>query len=156
MKKKMLCLLTSVLMAATILSGCAVTKSEMSYTYNVETGDSIKITLNKMNGYSMNSEIPFTVVKGEDDVMTGTFITEEGYDYYHELINSDADDVEIIKTGEKDSNVYTFYRVDSESGTEYDYLVKVNDSATGVLMGSLTSEEDASACFDALTFTKEK
>lgn len=127
MKTKLITIILTAFTAAAVLAGCAVTKSEMSYTYNVETGDTIKMTLDKMNGYSTTSDLPFTVTKEEKDIMQGTFITMEGYDYYKDLIDEleKTDEIEIIvKDGEKDGNTYTAYTVESEAGTEYDYLLK--------------------------------
>lgn len=159
MKTKLVTMILTAFTATAVLAGCTVTKSEMSYTYNVETGDTVKMTLNKMNGYSTTSELPFTVTKEEKDIMHGTFITMEGYDYYQDLIDEleKTDEIEIIvKDGEKDGNTYTSYKVESEAGTEYDYLLKIGDSSTGVLMGSLDSKEEASSCFEAIKFTLEK
>lgn len=159
MKTKLITMILTAFVATAVLAGCTVTKSEMSYTYNVETGDTVKMTLNKTNGYSTTSELPFTVTKEEKDIMQGTFITMEGYDYYKDLINEleKTDEIEIIvKDGEKDGNTYTSYKVESEAGTEYDYLLKIGDSSTGVLMGSLESKEKASSCFEAIKFTLER
>lgn len=158
MRRKLRNIIVPVMMAAVMLAGCAVTKSEVSYTYNVETGDTVKVSLNKTNGYSMTSDLPFSISKDDKEIAQGTFITNDGYVYYQELIDEleKTDEIEIIKDGKKDGNTYTFYKVESEAGMEYDYLVKIGDSNTGVLMGSVTSEEEAAGCFEALTFTLEK
>ena len=47
-------LLVGIMMLA--LTGCTTNKS---YTYTVETGDKVKITLNTTDGYDLSSDLPF-------------------------------------------------------------------------------------------------
>ncbi|MBD5158368.1 MAG: hypothetical protein HDT13_12145 [Butyrivibrio sp.] len=137
----------------TVLCGCTVTKTkESSLTFNVNTGDRIKVTLNRIDGYKMDSKTPFTVSKDDKDIITGSFLTKDGYDQYYELIKGGDSDAEVIKESTKDGNSYIMYKVTSNGKTEYDFIVMITNSSTGVLMGSLESEEDAAACFEALKF----
>ena len=81
MKKKVLTLLAAVVTTAAILAGCSVTKTK-SLTYEVETGDNIKVTLDTSDGYSIQSDLPFTITKDGTEIMSGTFVTDDGYEYY--------------------------------------------------------------------------
>lgn len=137
----------------TVLCGCTVTKTkESSLSFNVSTGDQIMVTLNRIDGYKMDAKVPFTVSMGGKDIMTGSFLTKEGYDQYYEAVNGGDPDAEVLKESLKDGNSYVMYKITSDGQTEYDFIVMIKDSATGVLMGSLASEEEAMACFEALTF----
>lgn len=64
----------------------------------------------------------------------------------------DDSDTEIIKEGTKDGNEYIMYKVISEDKTEYDFVLMVAGSSTGVLLGCLESEDAAMSCFEALKF----
>ena len=154
MKKKVLTLLAAVVTTTAILAGCSVTKTK-SLTYEVETGDNIKVTLDTSDGYSIQSDLPFTITKDGSEIMSGTFVTDDGYEYYVTEVTTEGSGAEVIDSGSKDGNEYTFYKVESDSFTEYDYILKVKDSQTGVIMGSTASEEEASKCFQAMTFSKE-
>lgn len=156
MKRNTICRGVMILMTTVFLNGCTVTKKEVSFTYIVETGDAVKITLDKMNGYSIIPEDPFTITKDDRKIMTGTFLSQDEYDYYYGVMNDYPENIEIIDIGEKDGNDYYFYKVDEEVGIEYDYLVKVGDSSTSIIMGCPGTEEDASSCFDALIFSVEE
>lgn len=143
--------------AVILLCGCTVTKTkESSLTFNVTTGDQIKVTLNRIDGYKMDSKSPFTVSKDDKDIMTGSFVTKDGYDQYYNLVREldkeDDSDTEIIKEGTKDNNSYIMYKVTSDNKTEYDFIIMIADSQTGVLLGCLESEDAAKSCFEALKF----
>lgn len=140
-----------------LLCGCTVTRTkESSLTFSVTTGDQIKVTLNRIDGYKMDSKSPFTVSKDDKDIITGSFVTKEGYDQYYDLVKGldkvDGSATEIIKEGTKDNNPYIMYKVTSDDKTEYDFIIMIADSQTGVLLGCLESEEDAESCFEALKF----
>ncbi len=104
----------------------------------------------------MDSKSPFTVSKDDKDIMTGSFVTKDGYDQYYNLVREldkeDDSDTEIIKEGTKDNNSYIMYKVTSDDKTEYDFIIMIDDSQTGVLLGCLESEDAAKSCFEALKF----
>lgn len=145
------------LAALAVLSGCTVTKTkEISVNYNVTTGDEIKMTLNQIGGYKMNMKTPFIISKDGTEILNGSFITKEGYDYYYDMVKNQDSDATVLDEGTKDGNAYLMYTVVSENAQEYDYIVLVHDSQTAVLMGSLESEEEAKACFEAVKFERVK
>lgn len=131
------------------LTGCTKSKS---YTFTVETGDKIKIQLNTTDGYDLSSDLPFKISKDGNTLSQGTFITIDGYNQYIEAVNSDSN-AKILESKTKDGISYTFY---SYNNSEFNYVIKVNDSNTGILLGNPNSQEEAEKCFEQLTFTLEK
>lgn len=131
-----------------ILTGCT---SSISYTYKVSTGDNIQIKLNNSDGYSITSEVPFKITKDNATVSEGTFITLDGYDQYITTVNNTSA-AKVIDKGTKNGAEYTFY---SYNGQEFNYIIKVEGSNTGLLIGNAVSEESAKECFERLTFSKQ-
>lgn len=132
------------------LTGCQTSTSK-SYTFSVETGDSIKVSLNTADGYDITSELPFVVSCDGNTLSQGTFIVADGFELYKEMINGDESAV-ILDSGSKDGNEYIFW---SYNDSEFDYVILVNDSGTGILLGNNVSEESAKECFERLTFSVE-
>ena len=140
--------MSAILLSMIVLAtGCTTTKS---YTFKVETGDNIEVKLDASDGYDITSDLPFTISKDGEDLSQGTFITLDGYDYYITGVNNNSD-AKIIDSGTKNGLEYTFYSYDSE----YNYIIKVKDSNTGLVIGNIVSEESAKECFDRLTITKK-
>lgn len=133
-----------------LLTGCDSSsngvKSSKSYTYNVETGDKVKITLDTSNNYNITSSLPFTISKGDEDLAKGIFLDETGYKYYKKATESGAN-VTIIDSGSKDNIDYIFYNYND---TEFNYVIKIKNSNTGILLGNNVSKDSAKECFDRL------
>lgn len=130
------------------LTGCT---SSMSFIYNVSTGDQIKVQLDTSNGYKISSKVPFEITKDDTILSQGTFITIDGYEQYANAIGSDSV-VKIIDRGEKENIEYIFY---SYNNTEFNYIIKVLNSNTGILIGNNQSQQSAEECFKRLTISKE-
>jgi hypothetical protein len=130
-------------------------KTNVSYTYTVETGDKVKVQLDTSNGHKMNSDLPFSITKNDEVISQGTFITADGYAQYKSVVESGANaGVTIIKQETiEDDITYIFYKVNGDSGVEYDYIIKINDSNTGVVIGSLKSQEEAESVFKHITIS---
>ncbi len=79
------------------LTGCQTSTSK-SYTFSVETGDSIKVSLNTADGYDITSELPFVVSCDGNTLSQGTFIVADGFELYKEMINGDESAV-ILDSG---------------------------------------------------------
>lgn len=135
---------------ALLLVGCTTTKST---TYSVETGDSIKITLDTSDGYDIDTKNPFTISKDEETISSGTFITLDTYEQYLDAVAGDAS-ATVIDENSKNGVDYLFYRYDGDN-TEYNYIIKVHDSNTGLLLGNIISQESAEKCFGHLAFTND-
>ena len=138
-------LLVGIMMLA--LTGCTTNKS---YTYTVETGDKVKITLNTTDGYDLSSDLPFAISKDGNTLSQGTFIQES---YYEQYVNAANTQGQIIDRGSNDNIEYVFY---SYNNSEYNYVTKIKDSNTALLLGNPNSQEEAKKCFELLSFSLEK
>lgn len=132
------------------VAACTVNTS-MSYTYNVETGDAITVKLNTADGYSITSDLPFTISKNGETVGQGYFITEETYQTYVTSL-SGMDGAKVLGTGEKGGTEYISW---CYNDTEYNYAIFIKNSKTGVVLGNNISQASAQECFDRLAFSKE-
>ena len=130
------------------LAGCTTTKS---YTFSVETDDKIKVELNTTDGYDLSSDLPFTVSKDGKTLSQGTFMEVSYYDEYVNAANTDSL-AKVIDQGSKGEIEYVFY---SYNDSEYNYIIKVKNSNTGIILGNPNSQEEAEKCFELLTFTLE-
>lgn len=130
--------------------------TEKSYTFNVSTGDVIKVSLNTSEGYDIDSNIPFTISKEGKDISQGTFVTTYGYDHYVDIISND-DAAKILDSGSREDVEYTFYTVynTNDNLNEYNYIIKVKNSNTGVLLGNTDSQSSAQKIFENLSFIRE-
>lgn len=145
---------STILLVVTVLllTGCTTTKSA---TYTVETGDSIKITLDTSDGYDMDMDSPFTITKDKETISSGMFITLDEYEQFLDAVEQDAD-ATIISEKTENGIDYLYYQYNGDGDyTEYNYIIKINDSNTGVLLGNIVSQESAEECFKRLTFTDE-
>ena len=148
---------TGVLMLAVAvmltLGACSASSSK-SYTFNVETGDTIKVKLDTSNGMSLSQKDgQFTVKKDEENILQGMFIHETGYNSY--LAIKGQQGMRVLEDTEKDGNTYYMYEIEGESGTEENFVVWIRDSKTGMLIASLAGQEKAKEAFESLTITKE-
>lgn len=129
------------------LTGCTTSKS---YTFNVENGDAIKVTLNTTDGYNITSDIPFKILKDENTLSQGIFIKGSYYDQYVEAATAQGN---IIKKESNDNIEYVFY---SYENLEYNYIIKIKNSDTALLLANPNSQEEAEKCFELLSFSVEK
>jgi len=67
------------------------------------------------------------------------------------VVNNDPSS-SIIENNSKDNLKYLFYNYNN---SEWNYIIKINNSNTGVLLGSNVSIDSARDCFDRLEFIIE-
>ena len=72
--EKMKKLLTVLLITTILLTGCTTSKS---YTYDVDNGDRIKITIDTSNGYDMTSGSVFEITKDKKVLSNAMLIKGE-------------------------------------------------------------------------------
>lgn len=134
-----------------LLAGCSgvSTKTTISYTFSVTTGDSVKITLDTSNGYSMTSDVPFAITKDGETLSQGTFITADDYYSYAEAVET-QENAKLLASDSNDRIEYIFW---SYSDTEYDYAILLKDASTGIILGNNISRESAEECFERMQFT---
>lgn len=130
-----------------MLAGCDF-KTTRSYTYEVDTGDKVKVTLDTTDDYKLSKDVPFEISKDGEVQTTGSFLKENGFDLYKSAVSLDENST-LIDSGEKDGHEYIFYSV---GGSEYNYVIKLKDSDTGILLGNKVSEDSAKECFERLEF----
>lgn len=147
--KKMIVGFVSLVCVLAMSAGCT-TSSSMSYTFSVDNGDSIKVTLDTSDKYSITSDVPFTISCNGEEMAQGTCIQGEAYAQYAENAEK-AEKVQILDSGTKDGNEYIFWSYDNK---EFDYAILIKDSNTGMVLSSLVSEEAAKECFNRLTISK--
>lgn len=147
--KKLIRVLSVIFILTLILTGCTTSKS---FIYKVQTGDSVEVKLDTSNGYNLSSDLPFTISKDNTKLSQGTFITMDGYNQYIELVNNDTNS-KIIDSGNKNGITYTFY---TYNNSEFNYVIKINNSNTGILLGNPNSQKEAEEIFEKLTFSLEK
>ena len=155
MRKKTIILLLALCLPL-LFAGCGgKAKTTKTNTYDVDTGDKVKIEFDTSDGYDLSSKAPFTISKDDKDLTQGTFISADQYESYVGAAKSDPK-ATVIKEGARDSVKYVFWSYDGEAGTEYDYAVLIKDSKTGLLWGNLVSEDSAKDCFGRMNITLDK
>ena len=147
MKKVLYSLVFATVILLTV-AGCSTSKS---FTWNVTTGDKIKIEVDTTGGYDITSELPFAISKDGETLSQGTFVTIDGYNQYMNAVKTDSN-ANIIDSGTKNGVTYTFY---SFNNSEFNYLIKIDGSNTGILLGNPNSQSEAEEIFNKLTISKE-
>ncbi len=135
---------------ASLLVGCT---TSASYTFNVANGDSVKVKLDTSDGYSLKqNEGHFMVNSGDDQILEGLFLSEEGFDDY----DLESPQITILEDNEKDTFSYYFYEYDDGTTVRNYYLIWIFDSKTGVLIGGTADKEETEEAFDRLTLSVDK
>lgn len=128
------------------LAGCGSVHTYMTYTYSVNTGDSVDLKFDTTNGYQITSNIPFEISKDGEVLSTGTFIISDGYQMYVDAVNTD-ENAKVIETGSTDTCEYLMWNYND---SEYNYVIYIKNSSTGILIGNTVSEESAKEVFGRL------
>lgn len=145
--KKRLVYVFAILSMMILFVGCGNAKTSKSYTFNVETGDSVKVKLDTSDKYNITSEVPFEISQDGDVKSQGTFIFGEAYEQYKDVVDTD-ENAELLDSGNKDGNEYVFWSYDD---SEYNYAILIEGSSTGLILANDVSEESAKECFNRLT-----
>ena len=155
MGKKFIVSLIMVFSFIFILTGCTKTKS---ITYKVETGDNIKVSLKVNDGYDLkqaiDSNATFEITKAGDVLSQAIFTNHDYYNQYVNSVSSD-DSAKIIEQQKKKNLEYIFYSYSHDSFTEYNYIIKIVDTNTAILIGNIKSEDSAKEVFNRLSFEKK-
>src|SRR5690554_6890103 len=106
--KKRLVYVFAILSMMILFVGCGNAKTSKTYTFNVETKDSVKVKLDTSDKYNVTSEVPFEISQDGDIKSQGTFIFGEAYDQYKDVVDTD-ENAELLDSGNKDGNEYVFW-----------------------------------------------
>lgn len=139
-----------ILLMVLILNGCGLNTSK-SYTFSVETGDKVEISLNTGNGYDLSSNLPFTISKDDNVLSQGIFVSSDKYEEYIEAVKNDMD-AKVLDSGTKDGIEYMFWNYDN---SEFNYAVLIKNSKTGIILGNNISKDSAEECFNRLKIRKK-
>ncbi|MDD6223619.1 MAG: hypothetical protein PUB18_01290 [bacterium] len=131
-----------------MVTGCDTYKK---IDFEVQTEDKISIQLRTNDKYDVTKNLPFIITKEEETISQGTFITLEEYNLYVEAAKSN-ENITIIAEKEKDNLEYVFY---SHNDSEYNYIIKIKNSNTGILLVNTVSQESEEACFKELKISKK-
>lgn len=133
-------------MSVLTLTGCS---SSIAYTYSIETGDKVVIELDTSDGHKLSSDVPFEVSLDGEVLTTGTFIPGSSYDDYVYSVQ-DTEDAVLVDQGERDGLEYIFY---SYGKAEYNYIINIKGSDTGVVLSNGIDADTAREVFDLLTIS---
>lgn len=152
--KKIKYLLLVMLIALTV-TGCKVAKSK-AYIYKVSTGDKIKVEIKTNGGYDLTSEVPIDFKKDGEVISSASFATAESYDSYYNEVKKNKD-AKIIEDKETKNLKYFYYKYKNKDieETEYNYIIKIKNSDTCFIIGSIKGDKEAKDIFKRLTITKE-
>lgn len=146
MKKKLNIIFSLIVVVMLFVTGCGNSKTTVSYTYKVETGDNITISLTTNDGYELTSDIPFVISKDKKELSQGIFISAEYFTTYVDSVKNN-EKAEIIDEGTKSDCSYVMWNYND---SEFNYVVMINGTNTGMLIANNISEESAKECFDRL------
>ncbi len=142
--KKIISVACIALCLCLLLTAC---RTSFSYTFNIENGDRVKVTLDTTNGHKIEQENgQFTIIEEGKDSMYGVFLTREMFDAYEETALSSTD---VLESGDD----FCVFQQDGELGRETYILLMVDNSQTGVLLATLQDEAGARTLYSLLTFT---
>lgn len=144
-KKAIACLISLVLTLA-MLTSCT---TSMAYTFSIDNGDSIKISLDTSDKFKISSNVPFEISQDGRVLMQGSFIRGEAYDEYVSALES-AENTVIMDSGVKDGNKYTYWIYNAQ---EFNYVIMVEGSNTGIVLSNSISPNSAMECFNRLTIS---
>ncbi len=147
--------LTVTALLLTVLTASCKFKSSKSYTFSIENGDQIKVTLDTSDGYALSQKDGvFSVTSQEETILEGVFLLEETYEQYMGLSET-TDSMAVLEEDERNDVSYLFYQFVGEAGMENNFIIFVKGSHTGVLIGSLSGQDAAKTAFDHLSFSCE-
>ena len=148
--KKILFSVFAFCMMLIFLTGCSTYKS---YTFNVSTGDKVKIKMVTSSGYDLTSNTPIKFSKDGETISQGTFAQGPAYIIYRNSAKSQG--AKILKEDSNKTIDYFFYEYNNNGKTEYNYIIKIKDSNTCFILASQKSQEEAEEIFSKLEFSLE-
>lgn len=153
MKRKLSWILVLSLLLVSLV-GCGSKDGPLStyksVSFDVDTGDRIKLKLVTSGGYDMNDEVPVQITKDGELQCDAGFMSANKYKENYDVAKADSR-FEIVDTGEKDSNEYYVMQYGDK---EFYVAIKVAGTNTGVLLRSKVSMESILEVFDRLTITE--
>ena len=139
MRKVKYLLISLVLLLAV---GCF--KSDKTYEFkSTNTGETIKVTINK--DYKLSENEPVKITKNDEEIASMIFITKDNYE---ELKGLFADKT-LIAIEKGDNDEFYLYKV----GEDFNYVTIINDTTTGAAV-TAKSEDVIKNIKDVIKFSK--
>ncbi len=139
MRKVKYLLISLVLLLAV---GCF--KSDKTYEFkSTNTGETIKVTINK--DYKLSENEPVKITKDDEEIASMIFITKDNYE---ELKGLFADKT-LIAIEKGDNDEFYLYKV----GEDFNYVTIINDTTTGAAV-TAKSEDVIKNIKDVIKFSK--
>lgn len=140
------------LLSLLLLTGCTKHKA---FTFDVETGDKIKVEMKTNDGYNLTSRVPIDFSKDDKMISKGSFAIEAAYDTYYNSLKSQSDTVKILEEDSNKNIEYFFYEFndDEKEQIEYNYIIRIKNSHTCFVLTNTISKESAKEVFERLTFS---
>lgn len=144
-----LCLFLSAVSAA----GCGKFKTGTAVSLSVDTGDSIRITIDSdIHKISFDKEKSVVSIaerkeKGEKEedaavLMRGIFVPQNSYSLYYKTAYTDSR-CSIVESGDGNGIAYTYYTYDSGEKINCEYIGWIKGSNTGVVFESTVMKPEA-------------
>ena len=126
--------------------------TSMSFTYHVDTGDDVKVSLDTGDGIrlSPDQDASFSVKQDGQVLLSGKFVHFNAYfDYVLSIEGLEVFEI----TPEDDFPSFYFFEWYGENGEEYTFFDQVEDSDVGVVLSAVgISAEEAEEAFRHLHF----
>lgn len=117
-----------------VLTGCSKT---ITQTYDVLTGDKVKISLKDAGNYKLTKDTPFEILEDKKIIFKGSFMTSDGFENYKEAISNDTN-ASILEEKVKDDYEYILYKYMGAT-EDYSIIIKLNNSKTVVVLSGCDS-----------------
>lgn len=139
------------LATCTLLLTACTTRTTKSYTFDVDTGDRIRVSVETSQGYDITSGVPFSILKDKEEIMRGKFGDREQFEVCRDAVE-DEESAALLAEGTKDGYDYFFCAAETKKHTEYGYFLRIGNTTVALTTTGLTQDE-AQAVFDAMEFT---
>lgn len=138
-----------------LLCSCGSQNTMTSMIFDVDTGDSIVVSVDTAKGYGISFEDILIITLNDAIVLEGVYVDLDTYNSYKSELFID-EYTTVIEQSEKDGNEYFFYSYFGDEYFEWDYLMLIDGSSTGMLFGCIVSERAARECFENMVISLEK
>lgn len=143
------------------LFGCGKKESEtMSMILQVDTGDSIKMTIDKTEGHVIGFDKDTSIIdiKNQEGaaIIRGEFVPQESYSFLYEKLYTE-ENCEIMSTGTENGASYTYGVYHNGNSEVCEYIAWVVGTNTGIVFeSSSVGIEDFEETINKVTFSVEK
>ena len=146
--------IASIMLALLMLmafAGCSNANTSMSWTYKVETGDNVTVSLNTTNGYTISAEVPFVIGHDGKELSHGTFIKGDFCEEYRNAATT-QEGATFLEEGTIGEHTYFAW---SFKDAEWNYCIELEGGKTGILLGNAVSYDSAKEVFSRLEIAIE-